>query len=89
MSNKNQHGGSRPVVREDDQRRNNIPVAAGPGRIPTKVTLRLGDVHYTHVRTKEGRSAGPTMMLEVTKVDRECVEFTDRHTGQVYHLTRG
>lgn len=83
----NQHGGSRPATRSDDARHNNGG-HSGTGPKPKKVPVRLGDVHFTHVRTQEGKLAGPTMMLEVTKVDRDCIEFTDQHTGNIYHLVR-
>lgn len=81
------HGGPRPAQREDDGRRNNGG-HSGTGPKPKKVPVQLGDVHFTHVRTQEGKQAGPTMMLEVTKVGRDCIELTDQRTGYIYHLVR-
>lgn len=80
------HGGSRPATRPDDGRHGNSH--GSPGRQPKKITLQLGDVHYTHVRTADGTQTGPTMLLEVTKLDRDCVELADQRTGNVYHIVR-
>jgi len=81
------HGGSRPATSPDDGRHRNGG-HTGTGPKPRKVTLELGAVHYTHVRTRDGEQSGPTLMLEITKIERDCIELTDQHTGNIYHIAR-
>lgn len=81
------HGGSRPATSPDDGRHHNGG-HLGTGPKPKKVTLQLGGIHFAHVRTGDGKQVGPSLMLEITRVDRDCIELTDQHTGHIYHIVR-
>lgn len=83
----NQHGGSRPVTRPDDGRRNNGG-HKGTGPKPKSFALKLDSGYFVHARTPEGKQYGPSMAWIVTEVGRDYIEVTDHDTGNVYRIVR-